>query len=326
MPLILKESEVRELLSMEEGIRLVEEAHRLDAVGEAILAPRLALPLGGEVGTYRIMAAALPGMSTFGLKTLTGVPGRRLPELTYFTILVFDGESGGFLGLLPAGHITRTRTGAAGGVAVKHLSRPDSKVLGVFGSGVQARSQVAAIRLVRDIEKVKIFDVIPEAADNFANDLRGDGVDAEAVSSGRDAVVGSDIVTAATTSKEPVIEADWLAPGMHVNGVGANSPAKRELAPAVYARGYVVVDYREQVLMEAGDLIAALEADDGISEDDIAAELGEVIAGTKPGRTADEQITIFKSVGVAYQDIAAAAFVYKQAVERGMGLEVDLKG
>lgn len=326
MPLILKESEVRELLSMEDGVKLVEEAHRLDAVGEVILAPRLALPLGGEVGTFRIMAAALPGISSFGLKTLTGVPGRRRPELTYFTILVFDGETGGFLAMLPAGHITRIRTGAAGGVAVKHLARPDSKVLGVFGSGVQARAQVAAIRVVRDIEKIKIFDIVPEAAEKFANDLRGDGADAEVVGSGQEAVAGSDIVTAATTSKEPVIEGDWLEPGMHINGVGANSPAKKELAPSVYARGYVVVDYTEQVLTEAGDLMAALEADDGINESDIAAELGEVIAGTKPGRTSDDQITVFKSVGVAYQDIATAAYVYKEAVARGMGMDVDLKG
>lgn len=326
MPLILKESEVRELLSMEDGVRLVEEAHRLDAIGEAILAPRLALPLGGEVGTYRIMAAALPGMSTFGLKTLTGVPGRRLPELTYFTILVFDGETGGFLALLPAGHITRTRTGAAGGVAVKHLARADAKVLGVFGSGVQARAQVAAIRVVRAIQEVRIYDVVPEAGEKFAADLRADGVDARAVGSGREAVTGCDVVTAATTSKEPVIEADWLEPGMHVNGVGANSPGKKELAPGVYARGYVVVDYKEQALMEAGDLMAALAADDGFTEDDIAAELGEVIAGNKPGRTSDEQITVFKSVGVAYQDIATAAFVYQEAVARGLGLEVDLKG
>jgi alanine dehydrogenase len=326
MPLILKETDVRELLSMEDGVTIVEEAHRLDAVGEAILAPRLALPLGGEVGTYRIMAAALPGMSTFGLKTLTGVPGRRLPELTYFTILVFDGETGGFLALLPAGHITRTRTGAAGGVAVKHLSRPDSKILAVFGSGVQARAQVAAIRVVRDIEKVKIFDIVPEAAENFANDLRGDGVDAEIAASGQEAVAGSDIVTTATTAKEAFIEADWLEPGMHVNGVGANSAGKKELTPGVYARGYVVVDYKEQVLMEAGDLMAALEAEDGISESDIAAELGEVSAGTKPGRTSDDQITVFKSVGVAYQDIATAAYVYKEAVARGMGMDVDLKG
>ena len=135
MPLILRESEVRQLLSMSDCIDLVEEAHRLHAKGEAILAPRLALSLGGDVGTFRIMAAALPEMSTFGLKTLTGIPGRRLPDLTYFTILVFDGETGGFLGLLPAGHITRTRTGAAGGVAVKHLARPDSRTLGVFGAG-----------------------------------------------------------------------------------------------------------------------------------------------------------------------------------------------
>lgn len=326
MPLILKESEVRELLSMEDGIKLVEEAHRLDAVGEVILAPRLALPLGGEVGTYRIMAAALPGIGSFGLKTLTGVPGRRLPELTYFTILVFDGETGGFLGMMPAGHITRIRTGAAGGVAVKHLSRPESKVLGVFGSGVQARAQVAAIRVVRSIEKIKIYDVVSEAAEKFANDLRGDGANAEAVGSGQEAVTGSDIVTTATTSKEPVIDGDWLEPGMHINGVGANSAAKQELAPSVYARSYVVVDYKEQVLMEAGDLMAALEADDGISEGDIAAELGEVIAGTKPGRTSDDQITVFKSVGVAYQDIATAAYVYKEAVARGMGMEVDLKG
>ena len=132
MPLLLKESEVRELLSMEDGVALVEEAHKLDAEGQVVLAPRMALPLGGEVGTYRIMAAALPGMSTFGLKTLTGVPGHRQPELTYFTILVFDGDTGGFQAILPAGHITRTRTGAAGGVAVKHLARANAKTLGVF--------------------------------------------------------------------------------------------------------------------------------------------------------------------------------------------------
>ncbi len=325
MPLLLKESEVRQLLSMEDGVRIVEEAHKLDAEGQAILAPRMALQLGGEVGTYRIMAAALPGMNTFGLKTLTGIPGRRSPELTYFTILVFDGETGGFQALMPAGHITRTRTGAAGGVAVKHLARADAKILGVFGSGVQARAQVAAIRIVRDIEQVKIFDIVPEAADNFANDLRADGVDTVIVSSPQEAVAGSDVVTTATTSKEAFIEGDWLEPGMHVNGVGANSPAKKELTPAVYARGHVVVDYKEQVLMEAGDLMAAIESGE-FSEDDIAAELGEVIVGTKPGRTSDDEITVFKSVGVAYQDIATAAYVYSEAVARGMGEEIDVKG
>ncbi len=325
MPLLLKESEVRELLSMEDGVRLVEEAHKLDAEGKAILAPRMALSLGGEVGTYRIMAAALPGMNTFGLKTLTGIPGRRAPELTYFTILVFDGETGGFQAILPAGHITRTRTGAAGGVAVKHLARPDAKVLGVFGAGVQARAQVAAIRVVRDIEVVKIFDVVPEAADKLAADLRADDVEATVVGSGEEAVAGSDIVAAATTSKEPIIQGEWLEPGTHVNGIGANSPAKQELAPSVYARGRVVVDYTEQVLMEAGDLMAAIESGE-FSEADIAAELGEVIAGTKPGRTSDDEITVFKSVGVAYQDIATAAYVYREAVARGMGEEIDLKG
>ena len=309
MPLLLKESEVRELLSMEDGVTLVEEAHKLDAEGQVVLAPRMALPLGGEVGTYRIMAAALPGMSTFGLKTLTGVPGHRQPELTYFTILVFDGDTGGFQAILPAGHITRTRTGAAGGVAVKHLARADAKTLGVFGAGVQARAQVAAIRVVRDIEQVKVFDVVPEAANKFVNDLRGDGVDASVVDS----------------SKEPIIHGAWLEPGIHINGVGANSPGKKELAPSVYARGHVVVDYKEQVLMEAGDLMAAIESGD-FSEADIAGELGEVIAGTKPGRNSDDAITVFKSVGVAYQDIATAAYVYRKAVDRGMGEEIDLKG
>ena len=325
MPLILRESEVRQLLSMSDCIDLVEEAHRLHAKGEAILAPRLALSLGGDVGTFRIMAAALPEMSTFGLKTLTGIPGRRLPGLTYFTILVFDGETGGFLGLLPAGHITRTRTGAAGGVAVKHLARPDSRTLGVFGAGVQARAQVAAIRVVRSIEKVRIFDVVTEAAERFASDLRDEGVEADVAGSEREAVEGADIVAAATTSKMPIIQGDWLEPGMHINSIGANSPAKKELAPAVFARSRVAVDFKEQALMEAGDLIDALAADDGFAENDIA-ELGDVVAGVQPGRTSSEAITVFKSVGVAFQDIATAAFVYRAAVAQGMGMEVDLKG
>ena len=324
MALILTEREVTELLPMREAVRLLEESFRLHAEGRTQLAPRLVMPLSGVAGNFRIMAAVIPEMGGFGLKTLTGTPGKRAPEDTYFAVLYFDIETGALRAVMPGTHITGTRTGAASGVATRHLARPDAQAVGLIGAGFQGRNQVAAVREVREVHSVRIHDAVPEAAERYAAALAADGVEAEVVGTAAEAVRGSDIVCAATTTKEPVIRADWLEPGMHVNSVGANAPVKREVESAVFAQCRVVLDFREQVLGEAGDLMAAIR-DGAFDADSIHAELGEVVAGKVAGRESPEEVTLFKSVGVAIEDVACAAFVYEQAKERGLGRALRLQ-
>jgi alanine dehydrogenase len=322
--LILTERDVASMLSMEEGVRLVEESFREYGAGRATLAPRVALPIGGEAGVFRTMAASVPASGVFGLKTLTGVPGRRRAGATYFAMLLFDVASGALAAMLPATHITGIRTGAAGGVAARHLAREDARAVGLIGAGFQGRAQVAAIRVVRPIEHVRIFDINRELAARYALELRASGIDAEVVDAVRPCVAGCDIVVSATTSTHPVILGEWLQPGVHVNAIGANAPSKRELDPAAFTRGPVVADFAEQVLTEAGDLIDALRAG-AVAEADVRSELGHIVAGLAPGRQRSQEITIFKSVGVAFQDVAVAGWVYAEAVRRGMGVQVEVE-
>lgn len=324
MVLVLKESDVRSVLTMKEGVRLVEEGFRRYAEGRTTLAPRMVMKLEGEAGNFRIMAAIVPDMGGFGLKTLTGTPGKRSAEDTYFAMLYFDVKTGGLRAMIPATHITGIRTGAASGVATRYLARTNAKILGLFGAGFQGRNQVAAIREVRDIERVKIFDVVRAPAETLARQLRDEGVDAIVTESAEETVRGCDIVASATTANEPPIRGEWLEPGSHVNAVGANAPAKREVDAEAFLRARVVVDFREQVLQEAGDLIEAVRSGD-FSEDGIHAELGDIVVGRKKGRETEEQITLFKSVGVAIEDVAVAAFVYEEATRRGLGMNVDLQ-
>ncbi len=323
MVLILKERDVAEVLSMGDAVRLLEESFRLHAEGKTSLAPRLVMPLAGDAGNFRIMAAVIPDRNSFGLKTLTGTPGKRAPEDTWFALLHFDWTTGALRAVLPGGYITGTRTGAASGVATRHLAREDASVLGLIGAGFQGKNQVAAVREVRQIRKARIHDVVPAAAESLAAALREEGIEAVAVETAEEAIRGADIACAATTAKSPVIEADWLSPGMHVNSVGANAPVKREVAAEAFARCRVVPDFQAQVLEEAGDLIAAIR-DGAFAVSDIHAELGDIVAGKAPGREGDE-ITLFKSVGVAIEDVICASHVYEQALARGLGQRVSLQ-
>jgi ornithine cyclodeaminase/alanine dehydrogenase len=279
------------------------------------------MKLEGEAGTFRIMAAVVPDMGGFGLKTLTGTPGKRKPDRTYFAMLYFDVSTGALLAVIPATHITGIRTGAASGVATKYLARKDARTVGLFGAGFQGRNQIRAVREVREIERVKIFDVVREPAEKLAEELRAEGVEASVSASPEETVRGSDIVASATTAQEPPIRGEWLEPGCHVNAVGANAPTKREVDDEAFRRARVVVDFEEQVLQEAGDLIAAR----GSGALTIHAELGDVVTGKKTGRATDDEITLFKSVGVAIEDVAVAAFVYREAKKKKLGSELDLQ-
>jgi alanine dehydrogenase len=321
--LLLSETDIAGIISMRDGIRVVEETlacHYLCG-GQAL--PRTTAETPGGSGALRVMSAIVPEMGFFGLKTLTGNPGRRIAGETYFSILLFSCDSGALRAVVAGSRLTGIRTGAATGVAAKFLSRSDSRVLGVIGSGVQARYQVAALKEVRPLTEIRVFDTVSSKAKTFAREIELDfEVAAHAVGSAEEAVRGCDLVVTVTRSSTPVLDGRWLRRGTHLSGVGADAPHKRELDAISFQRSKIVVDSKEQALQDAGDLQEALRTG-AISID---AELGGVITGNPPTHRADGDITLFKSVGLAVEDVATAAFAYQQAVAAGIGTFIELDG
>jgi ornithine cyclodeaminase/alanine dehydrogenase-like protein (mu-crystallin family) len=241
-------------------------------------------------------------------------------------MLLFSCENGALRAVVAGNRLTGIRTGAATGVAAKFLSRPDSRVLGIVGAGVQARYQVSALREVRPLAEIRVFDIDTEKAQAFAREIELDfQVAARAVGHAREAVAGCDLVVTVTASTAPVIDGQWLEEGSHLSAVGSNAPNKRELDATAFRRSRIVVDFADQALQEAGDLLDALKTG-AIQPDAIAVELGEVINGRKPGRRTDREITLFKSVGMAVEDIATAAFAYQQAMAAGVGTFIQFDG
>ena len=216
------------------------------------------------------------------------------------------------------------RTGAVSGVASKYLARKDSKVVGVFGAGVQARTQLMAICEVRPIEEARVYDVIGSAAKRYAEEMSKQlGIDVKPVDNPIKAVKGCDIIVTATTSKTPVFKGDWVENGTHINGIGSHTPTTRELDSTIIKRAKVVVDSYEACLREAGDILIPIN-EGIITKDHIYAELSEIVTGKKPGRVNDEEITVFKSVGLAIQDASTALKAYQLALKKGVGKKVEL--
>jgi alanine dehydrogenase len=326
MAVFLSESDVKSAIKMPEALATVEAGFRDYALGQATLLPRISHPLPGTGGIFRILAATLPIQKMFGLKTLTGIPGKRLENEIYFVILLFEMGGGALRAVVSANYLTGLRTGAASGVAAKYLAREDASTLGVVGAGRQAWYQAEALATIREIRSAKVCSRDKRNAEALALRLRQSfSIDAVAVESAEEAVRGSSLVIAATTASSPVIEAAWLEPGTHVSSIGANSRTKRELDAACFALGCVVADSRDQVLDECGDLRDAIDAG-VVGPEVISAELGELAASLKPGRTSQDEITIFKSVGVAHQDIAVAASLFEVSQRSGLGTSVGSDG
>ena len=317
--IFLSESDVQSAITMSEALTIAESAFSEYARGQATMLPRISQTLPGTAGLFRILGATLPLQRMFGLKTLTGFPGRRLENETYFAILLFEMESGALRAVISANYLTGLRTGAASGVAAKYMSRADANSLGIVGAGTQAWYQAEAICAVRTVHTAKVFSRDPSKANQLASRLEKDlSVRAIAVSSAEEAIRESDLVVAATTASVPIIQGAWLKPGAHVSGIGANTRTKQELDPTCFERARVVADSREQVLDECGDLRSAVDGGT-VTSNVVYAELGELTAGLMPGRTSPEEITIFKSVGIALQDIAVAAALFATAERCGLG-------
>jgi ornithine cyclodeaminase/alanine dehydrogenase-like protein (mu-crystallin family) len=264
------------------------------------------------------MAAALPEEKLVGMKIYTATA-----ESFHFVVLLFDAESGELLAFLEADHLGRIRTGAASGVATKHLARADASRVGLIGAGRQARTQLEAVALVRKLRAARVFSRDEQRRREFSREMSA-RLDLEVVpaESAEAAARFGQVVITATTSREPVIQGGWLQSGAHVNAIGANMANRREMDDATLKRaGLITIDSLEQAKEEAGDLILGIPGS-GRDWDDVV-ELHEVVGGRKR-RTSDEEITVFKSCGIALWDVVAAGYVYRQALAAGKGKELEL--
>jgi ornithine cyclodeaminase/alanine dehydrogenase-like protein (mu-crystallin family) len=293
---VLDEAAVARLLDMRSLIPAMEDALRALSQGEAVQPVRSVVPVGEHSGFLGSMPAYAGGQ--LGAKLVTFYPRNQGLPTHHALVLLFRPETGEPLVVMDGRLITEMRTAAASAAATRLLARTDASVLAILGSGVQARSHLEALRLVRGFRDVRVWS--PNSAAAFA---RQHGV--SLAPSAEAAVRGADVVVVATAARTPVLSGEWLSPGTHVNAVGATRPDWRELDDEVLARSALFVDSREAALLESGDVRAAATA---------PVEIGEVIAGTRPGRRSPDEVTLFKSVGVAVEDIASAALVYRRAV------------
>jgi alanine dehydrogenase len=313
------------LLAPDEVIAAVERAFRERAAGRAAVLPRAVLPLERR-GFFMAMVAALPRLGALGTKLLTVVEGNRergLPTIQACYVLL-DPQTGAPLALLEAGFLTGIRTGATSAVAARHLARPDSAVAACFGAGVQARFQLLCLSRVLPLTEVRVVGRDPARAAAFAGRMSRElGLPVRVETSRKAAVTGADLVTCATTSPRPVFSGRDLAPGTHVDAVGAFRPATREVDTLTIRKSRVVVDTYEGAWGEAGDLLIPIKAGT-ITRRHVRAELADLVTGTRPGRTSSHEITLFKSVGFAPEDAVTARLAYDRATAAGLGTEVTL--
>lgn len=316
MTLLLTERDVIELFPMERALERVEASFRAQHGDQAtnrsrerIFLPHLSL---------HYMAAAIPEENVLGMKVYTVARGS-----FRFVVLLFNSESGDLLALIEADHLGRIRTGAASGVATKFMARQDASQVGLIGTGRQAHTQLEAVSKVRDLTRVKVFSRDENHRRGFCREMSEKiQIEVEPAVSAQAAVQFADIVITATSASQAVVEGDWLRAGTHVNSIGANMVNRREVDDRTLARaGTLAVDSLEQAKKEAGDLIQGLS---GVTRSwDSVVELHEIVCGERAGRSSADEITLFKSCGIALWDVAAAGYIYRQALEKQKGKEIE---
>jgi ornithine cyclodeaminase len=320
--LILNHSEVEQLLPMSECITVMEEAFSGLARNEFHQPLRTIVKPPAVKGVMALMPTFRAGdIPMFGLKAICVFPGNAAvgKDAHQGGVILFDGTTGEPQAMVNASAITAIRTAAVSGLATRLLAREDASDLTIFGAGVQARTHLAAMACVRRLKRIRIAARRFESAQKFATEMQPQcSSPIEAVESAEAAVRGADIIVTATTSREPVLKREWISAGAHINAIGTFAFNAREVDTATMVDGTLFVDRRESALNEAGDyLIAAKEG--AIGPDHIRAELDELVTGKHPGRTSPDEITIFKSLGLAMEDLAAAAYVFGKARRASVG-------
>ena len=317
--LFLSSAEVDDLAEPADYVAAVRDAYHQIGAG-APAEPRTKLRNRDPPGMLTTYAAVLPETGAMGGYTYSAGFGA---EDAWFMTPLFDTESGEPLALLDGASMNPFKTGAAGAVAVDALARDDATEVAVIGSGAQARGQLVTTATVRDFEAVRVFSPTAENREAFADEF-ADRLDADvsAVASAGEALAGADVVVTATTASGPVIDDAAVEPGTHVTAMGQYDPEKNELPPELVARATYIPDLRARATQDAGSFLAAVEAG-LIDEDHVAAELGEVVAGTRPGRTSEDEVTLFDSGGSGIETVAAAHMLYERASEAGRGQPID---
>jgi alanine dehydrogenase len=332
MPLpfrFLNEDEVRQVLPASEFPALVDLMERTLAGfsdGRATQPVRTALPVGPPGQYLGLMPALLAGDEALGAKLVSVVPSNAARGLSSHIgiVVLFDPETGALRAVMDARYITEVRTAAVSAVSVRHMARPGASRLGIIGAGVQARSHLELFAAIRTLTSVRVWS--PDAGEiaRFAAEMtRHVGTDVRAAASAADAVEAADLVVLATASDRPVVQSDWVSDGAHVVSVGACRPHQREMDPRLVARGRLVVDSRAAALVESGDVVKGI-AEGHFEAAHIAGELGQVVAGTVAGRTGEREVTIFKSLGLAVEDVAAGALAARRAEAAGLGIRLAL--
>lgn len=324
--LLLREAEVRALLTMEQTIGLMEDALRAFSTGGVVQPVRQVVIAEGHRGFLGLMPAYMVAQEALGAKAVTYYPmnaNRRLPT-HLAVILLWESQTGRPLALMDGRLITEMRTAAVSAAATKALARRDAHSLAILGAGVQARSHLEALRLVRELEQVRVWSRTEARARQLGEEMQQHFTRSiEVCATPKQAVRGADIIVTATSSQTPVLQGGWVASGAHINAVGAARPDWRELDNDVVRQARIFVDSRAGALTESGDVILAVR-EGAINEHHIIGEIGEVLAGAVPGRITEADVTLFKSLGMAVEDVATANYVYAQARKRGVGQEIEL--
>jgi ornithine cyclodeaminase len=326
--LIADQKLVTALLPMEAAIDVMRRALTMLAQGDAVMPLRTMLALPGGRNVMGVMPAFLGGLGAVGVKVVAAFPANFGTEYDTHqgVVLFFDTERGLLRAILDATSVTAIRTAAVSGLATDLLAKRDAGDLAIIGAGTQAHTHLQAMRAVRPIRRVRVFSVPAESAATFAErESRAADLTVEVAATAEEAVAGADLICTVTTAAEPVVLGGWVSPGAHINAVGAYSPATRELDSALVAGARLYADRRESLLNEAGEFL--IPKGEGLIDDDhIVGEIGDVLLGVAPGRTRPDEITLFKSLGLAIEDLATAHYVYKAARERGQGTWVEIGG
>lgn len=326
--LVLSRHDVEQLLTMRDALAAVEEGFRQLAQGNVVMPQRAATPIAPYNGLHLSMPAFVGGdIGALTIKIVTvygdNPANHHLPTIQGL-LLVHDAQTGQVLALLDAEHLTATRTGAASGVATQYLARPDAETVTLFGAGALGPGQLAAVCAVRPIRRAYVITRSGAKDADFCEHMATElGIEVHATRNTQHAITQADIICTATNSPTPLFPGAWVRPGTHINAVGAYTRTMRELDTVTIQRSRVFVDHHPAAGAEAGDIIIPI-AEGAVTYDQIAGALGEVINGTVRGRTSSEEITVFKSVGLAMQDAVTAARLYAKAISLGLGHQIKL--
>jgi len=326
MALLLNKDDVTKVLDMSECIDIVEKAFAELASGTAVMPLRINITPPDGLALY--MPAYLKEMGALGCKVVTiykNNPTKHNVPTTIGKVLMQDIDTGDVTCIMDGGYLTAVRTGAGSGVATKYLARSDKRqIAGIFGAGVQAMTQLWAMAIVRDLAKAYVYDISDEAATKFIKEMSAKlNLEIARANSPEQILQEADIICTASSSPTPLFDGNKVKPGVHINNIGSHTPNTREMDSTIIKRSRVIADSYQACLNEAGDIMFPIK-EGVVDESHLKAELGEVVIGKKPSRSDDKEITLFKSNGLAIQDVATAKLVHEKALQAGIGVEVKL--